>query len=106
MLQEQLSSKDFAEWMAYYAVEPFGEERADLRNAIVASTIANAYRDTKRTKKPFSPGDFMPEFDRVEEPATHGWQEQLGMVEGLNVLFGGADLRHGDDSNADRQDRG
>ena len=93
--------------MAYYAVEPFGEERADLRNAIVASTIANAYRDPKRRSRPFEPKEFMPEFDRVEKPSRQEWREQLSIAETLNKVFGGKDVRkkhRGDDSDADRQD--
>ncbi len=54
-------SREFAEWRAYYELEPWGEERADLRAGIVASTIANVNRGKG---KAFSPGDFMPEFDK------------------------------------------
>jgi hypothetical protein len=49
--------------MAYAKIEPFGEERADLRAGIVASTIANVNRDPKRRVKPFTPDEFMPDFD-------------------------------------------
>lgn len=44
--------------MAYYQLEPFGEERDDLRSGIIASTIANANRG--KGQKPFKPSDFMP----------------------------------------------
>ncbi len=53
-------SRQFAEWQAYYELEPWGEERADLRAGIIASTIANVNRG--KGQKAFSPGDFMPEF--------------------------------------------
>lgn len=48
--------------MVYYELEPFGEERADLRAGIVASTVANVNRDAKKQKKPFAAQDFMPKF--------------------------------------------
>ena len=64
MLSE-ISSRQFAEWMAYAQLEPFGEERDDLRMGIVASTIANVNRG--KDKKPYKPSDFMPSFEPVSE---------------------------------------
>lgn len=61
-----MSSALFAEWLAYYQVEPFGEERADLRAGIVASTIANVNRSSKSAKR-FAPQDFMPKFTPDDE---------------------------------------
>jgi hypothetical protein len=86
-----MSSREFAEWMAYYELEPFGEERADLRSAIVASTVANAHRDPKRRRKPFRPLDFMPRFDETKRPK--GVESMLNFVEMFNTALGGRDLR-------------
>ena len=59
----------FAEWMAYSTLEPWGEERDDLRMGIVASTIANANRG--KNQKPYKPQDFMPSFEpETEEQAA------------------------------------
>jgi len=55
-------SREFAEWRAFYELEPWGDDRADLRAGIVASTIANVNRG--KGQKAFNPGDFMPEFDK------------------------------------------
>ena len=55
-------SREYAEWRALYELDPWGEERADLRAGIIASTIANVNRG--KSQKVFSPGDFMPEFDK------------------------------------------
>ncbi len=66
-LDRRMSSRELTEWMAYFEVEPWGEERADLRSGIVASVIANANRDPKKRKQPFAPADFMPYATR---PAT------------------------------------
>ncbi len=62
----RISSREMAEWMVYYGLEPFGEERADLRAGIVASTVANTARDPKRQHEPFKPQDFMPKFEDTE----------------------------------------
>lgn len=53
---------DLLTWYAYGNIEPFGEERADLRAGIVASTIANCHRDPSKGKA-FQAGDFMPRFE-------------------------------------------
>lgn len=66
-LLDELSSSQLAEWIAFYQLEPWGEERADLRAGIVASTIANVNRSPKR-KKPYAPEDFMPRFEDEEDP--------------------------------------
>lgn len=42
--QQEVSSAEFAMWMAYYQVEPFGEERADWRAAIMPVMFANAFK--------------------------------------------------------------
>lgn len=73
MLQS-IPSTLFAEWMAFYRLEPFGEWRADLRAGIIASTIAEVNRDSDVRREPFGSSDFMPVFDplpkkKVEKPA-------------------------------------
>ena len=61
----RMSSRELSEWMAYATLEPFGEERADLRAGIVASTVANVHRG--KGDKPIPPTDFLPKFWE-EEP--------------------------------------
>ena len=58
LLQEEITERELYEWMAFYRIEPFGEERADLRAGIVASVLANANR--RKGAKAFMPRDFMP----------------------------------------------
>ena len=64
----EMTSAQFAEWMAYAQLEPWGEERADLRAGIIASTMANSMRSKKG--KPFKPQDFMPKFEPEDEEVT------------------------------------
>lgn len=61
-LLERTTSQELAEWMAYDRLDPFSEERADLRSGIIASIIANVNRDPKSTPQPFTAQDFMPKF--------------------------------------------
>jgi hypothetical protein len=37
---ETLSHDEYISWAAYYSVEPFPEERADLRNATLIASIS------------------------------------------------------------------
>lgn len=68
-LRAVLSYAEFQEWCLYYRVEPWGEDRADLRAGIVSSTIAN-YAGKERSKAaPLAmPSDFMPYATRPEPP--------------------------------------
>lgn len=61
--------------MAYYKLEPFGEERADLRMGILASVMANAWRG--KGQKPFKPRDFMPTFDTHKKPQSIAEQKAI-----------------------------
>jgi hypothetical protein len=59
-LSRRLTSAELTEWAAYYNLDPWGEDRADLRAGIVAATIANRMRSKgEKTRKPV---DFMPKF--------------------------------------------
>jgi hypothetical protein len=60
-LLSRTTVREREEWAAYFDVEPWGEERADLRAGIIASTVANVNRGRR---KPFKPSDFMPEFTK------------------------------------------
>lgn len=89
-LLARISSRELAEWAAYFSLEPFGEERADLRSAIVAATMANTARDPKKRRRAFTPPEFMPRFER-RQPQT--WEQQLRIVEMFNIALGGKDVR-------------
>ncbi len=75
-LREALSYAEFQEWCLYYQVEPWGDERADLRAGIVASTIANyAGRQRADGTDPALPVDYMPYLDRdPSEPQADAQQ--------------------------------
>ena len=67
-LRAVLSYAEFQEWCLYYQIEPWGEDRADLRAGIVASTIANyAGKERSNGADPALPADFMPYLDGPEQ---------------------------------------
>ena len=59
---------EFIQWIARYQLSPFGDERADLRAGIVASTVANCH--ATRRSKAFEPADFMPKFEGSAKRGT------------------------------------
>lgn len=87
--QTEIDAAEFAEWRAYYELEPWGQERADLRAGIVASVIANTAPG--RHGKAFMPVDFMPRYGerRRKIPMT---QSQLHAVFRLNTQLAGGTL--------------
>lgn len=76
-----MSSREFSEWMAFAELEPFGEERADLRSAIVAAVFANANRDRKKRPRPFAPADFMP-FREKAQPTSEDLRTKFRALTG------------------------
>ena len=54
-------------YQCYYRMAPWGEERADIRNAMSMSQTANMHRDSSKTPKPYEIDDFMP-FREKQEP--------------------------------------
>lgn len=69
-LADTVTAWQLMRWAEYGQVEPWGETRADLRSAIVASTMANTVRG--KNQRPFRPADFMPNFEpRPAQSAAH-----------------------------------
>jgi len=58
-LQERMSSREFAHWAAFFALEPFGYGVENWRMGVIASTIANVAPRGKNAR-PLKPSDFCP----------------------------------------------
>ena len=85
---QEISSREFAEWAAYYEIEPFGEERADLRAGVVASMVGNS-AGGKQGGGSFEPADFVMSFGQRETD----WRMMLAQAQMINTMFGGQDDR-------------
>lgn len=57
-----MTANEFAEWMAFARLEPFGAHVDYHRAGVVAATVANTQRDPKRRPQPFQARDFIPRF--------------------------------------------
>ena len=63
-LRREMSWREFTGWLAFDALEPFGEPRADLRAGIVAATVANSRPFRAKHSSSAKPEDFIPQFHR------------------------------------------
>ena len=87
--QRAVSSREYAEWMAFARHEPIGAQRGDLQAAMICMLVANVNRG--KGQRPFRVQEFLPEY--WPHSAEPDWQRQLAMVEMLNAAMGGDDLR-------------
>lgn len=60
-----MSSHEFAEWMAFAQIQPFGEWREDFRMATLAAVITNVMTRTKESDPVRQAKDFMPDFEQA-----------------------------------------
>lgn len=77
-----MSSRELSEWIAYNAIQPFGDTRADLRSAIIASTVANCHR---ASGTPFTVSDFMPYEEKPRKDVRASLDAIRAMIEGKAV---------------------
>ena len=78
MLRE-LTAEQFAEWAAFFGLEPWGFHEENRRMAVVASTVANM--SGKKVKRPVPVTDFMPKDSSEQE-------EPVDVVESIKRRFG------------------
>ena len=60
--KQRISSPEFTSWMAFAAVEPFGEKRRDLQSAMICSSIFQAF-----TGEVINPTEFLLKFSSSPE---------------------------------------
>lgn len=84
--QREIDSAEFAEWVAFYQLEPFGEERADLRAGIISSAVANY---SGKINEPTRPRDFMPHFGEQPERPRQTVEEMQARFRIASALAAG-----------------
>lgn len=62
-MQDEISSLEFAEWQAYYRLEPFGEQVVDARLAHLMAWIGNVFGGKRKVK----PADVLLRWDTDED---------------------------------------
>jgi hypothetical protein len=59
-----MSSLELSEWQAFYNLEPWGDERADLRSGLAASALCNLW--TAKGSHRYKASDFLMNFEETE----------------------------------------
>jgi hypothetical protein len=84
--------------MAYYSLEPFGEQIEDIRHGIAVSTLANINRDPKLRKQPYEAAEFIPWHEENREKKE---AEPLLLADPdaqtealMNAMFGGMKITY------------
>lgn len=75
MLRE-ITWEQLREWQTYAELDPYIEERADLRSAQICATLANINR--RKGAAPYKVEDFLLKFGAKEKKQT--WQEQKAIA--------------------------
>ncbi len=80
-----MSSKEFAEQMAYDRLEPNGEERADLRTGLICMVLANLKRDKKKKPAPYEIKDFLLRFEKEKRkfPSRRNLNQKITQIFGI-----------------------
>ena len=73
-IEDNISSRELIEWMAFAQLEPFGDERADLRMGIETAALVRLWADPKKAKN-ITPATFMPFYEKP--PTQPQTPEQL-----------------------------
>jgi hypothetical protein len=71
----RVDSRELSEWMAFYSLDPWGEQRADLRHGISCALFAAAH--TEKGKPSPKPSEFMP-FTEPQEEKPQGLTGKAG----------------------------
>jgi len=79
-----MGNGEFAEWWAYYSIDPFGELRADIRHAALMALLANVNRDAKLRPEPWTMAEFLPDYwqtpaERDEEAHNQAMLQKFQM---------------------------
>lgn len=84
----RMTSVEFTYWQTVYGLQPWGDDRADLRSAFISCTLANAYRDEKKRPTPFDLLDFMPYSGDPPKPQTPAEQRQMAemITEAMRIV--------------------
>lgn len=81
-LQERMSSREFSEWQAFYAIEPFGWLADNWGHAQTASLIANTH--LPKNAKPYKQEDFLP-----KEKEMQTTDQMLQFAQAITIAMGG-----------------
>ena len=87
--QQEIDAREYASWVAYHQIDPFGNERADFHAALIAWTMAS----TVRGKGPAPQlKDYFPDFAQKPK-AKMDAQQLFDMMLMKTIAMGGKVIR-------------
>lgn len=90
---EAMHPVTFRRWREFSAIDPFGEERADLRMGILAAHLGNLLKGRKG--RDFKPIDFIPEFQRRRQMPAEAVQAKVhNIMTQFAALYGATHANH------------
>jgi len=75
ILQRQISSREFTEWVAYYSLEPTPIQRSDVQTALICQTIQASTAGRKGRKPQLK--DFLLKFESPFKKPAQDLKEKL-----------------------------
>lgn len=82
-LLDSLDAAEFQEWLAYYGLDPWTEDRGDLRAGIIASTVVQALGGKAKA------ADFIPTYGPPPERAPMTDDQMWDQAVKLAAMFRG-----------------
>jgi hypothetical protein len=82
-----ITAKQFFEWEAYDALEPFTEEREDYRNAAIIQMIHNTQVKKEHQKTLGEFVVFKKDADEIPKRRKQTWQEQKQIAYSIVMAF-------------------
>ena len=80
-----LTHRQIVEWVLYDSLSPFGDERADYRQAVTSALLVNVNRG--KNSKAASPLDFMP-FSKWKKVQPQSIKEQKAVISQIMAAKG------------------
>jgi len=85
-IENRMSYPEFCEWCEFYAIEPFGEIRADMRAGLVAARNYNKSLPKNSRAKAITPADGIL-FDALDKKRGKTAAEDVeGKIRGFDVM--------------------
>lgn len=76
----ELDSRQLADWMAYYRLEPYGERAADLRHGIQTAAVINRWRN--KHERTYEPQEFT-----LTPPAPPEQPDEQTLLDKIKAVF-------------------
>jgi len=83
--QKEISSMEYTRWLAYFQLDPFGEGRADLRNAVTSFIMYQSIPEKR--KKKLKLDDFMFKSKYEQEANKQSRDDMWNQVVSYSAAF-------------------